>query len=117
MKHLIMIGFLILLITGLTNGQERRSLSTETIINGITLLKHQWNWFEFQLKMEKEKAISLKKIIDLKQSQINQLQKIVDNYHNQQLKFQPKWWQSPFMDVVYYLAGFISATIIISLLR
>ena len=89
------------------------SLTKKSAINNIILLKDDWNWMEFQIKMFKSKIESLNTLLSLKDKQIKGLKTVIDSYKDYSKQIKPHWWQSPFMDVVYFIGGFIGAVFLI----
>lgn len=93
------------------NGQV--NLDREKAIDNILLLQHDWDWFNFQIDMLKSQNENYKSIMQLKDRQILDLKEVIRTYKEYSEESKPKFWQSPFFDVIFFLTGFIFATLTI----
>ena len=63
--------------------------------------------------MLKSQTENYKNIVQLKDKQILDLKSVIKTYEEYSEKSKPKFWQSPFFDVIFFLSGFIFATLTI----
>lgn len=67
--------------------------------------------------MLRDQNESYKLSIQLKDAQIFDLKEIIKNYKEYSEAIGDHWWQSPIFDVLFFIGGFISATLTINILR
>lgn len=95
------------------NVNAQVNLERDKAIDAIQLLKHDWNFFEFQIKMLKLQIADAKNVIQRKDEEISDLMRIQQRYKEYAKAVKGKWWQSPFLDVIFFVGGIVLGTIIV----
>ena len=80
------------------------------------MLKNDWDWMKFQIRMLKYKISTYDTVNSIKDMQIEGLKKVIESYKDYSKEIKPKFWQSPFWDVLFFISGFITAVYLSRLL-
>ena len=83
------------------------SLERNDVIDALTLIQNEWDYFEFEIRMLKSQVEDAKFIIKHKDIEIQSLIRIKDQYKEYTDTIKSKWWQSPFFDVIFFVGGFV----------